>query len=321
MQHVGLAMTPWLAKLRLPVIVAPMFLVSGPDLVVAAARAGLIGSFPAPNARTVADLEAWLADIVGALGPVGLPWAVNFITHRTYDRFDAELALVRRYRPPLVITALGNPARVADSVHAYGGLVFADVNTPLMADKAVRAGADGLVLVCAGAGGHTGRLSPFAFVHEVRQFWRGPIVVAGAVSSARGIHAAQMLGADMVYMGTRFIAATESLASQEYRSMVVRARAEDIVETAAVTGVSGNFMRESLIAAGLDPAAPASRGVDFSGQINDEAKAWKHIWSAGQGAASVDRIAPVADIVTELEAEYRALDARTAPMSAAGVAV
>ncbi|WP_218574896.1 nitronate monooxygenase family protein [Reyranella sp. CPCC 100927] len=305
-----------IGRLRLPVIAAPMFLVSGPDLVIAAAQTGIIGSFPAPNARTIETLDRWLADIHAALEGTDHLWALNFVTHRSYDRLGPELDLVSRHRPPIVITALGSPAPAVRVARPYGGLVFADVSTPVQGRKAIDAGADGLVLVCAGAGGHTGGISPFAFVAEVRRFWSGPLVLAGAVGEARAILAAQTLGADLVYMGTRFIAAAESMASETYRAMLVRANAADIVQTRAVTGVPGNFLRESLSAAGLD-AASAAPGIDFAGLITDGTKAWKHVWSAGQGVGSVTGAAPIATIVSDIEAEYTRLrrpnDARNVP--------
>lgn len=213
------------AKLRLPVIVAPMFLISGPELVIAAGKAGIMAAFPAPNARTIAVLDTWLAQITSELDAANKAgmWAINMIVHSTYERFDAELDLICQYRPQIVITALGSPSRPLERVHGYGGRVFSDVITPTQARKAIDAGADGLVLVAAGAGGHTGLYSPFALVDEVRSFWDGPIVLGGGIGNARGIAAAQMLGADFAYMGTRFIATPESLVSDENRAMLVRA--------------------------------------------------------------------------------------------------
>lgn len=230
--------------LRLPVIVAPMFLVSGPDLVVAASRAGLVGAFPAPNARTVGDLDAWCGDVARRAGDA--TWALNLVCHRSYDRLDAELEVVDVHRPPVVITALGSPEAVVDRVHRYGGVVLADVGTPTHARRAAEAGADGLVLVCAGAGGHTGRYSPFAFVRDVRRWWDGPLVMAGAVTDAAGIRAAEALGADLVYMGTRFLACRESLISDRYRRMVLDAGLSDVVLSDRITGVPANWLAASL---------------------------------------------------------------------------
>ncbi|MES2534378.1 MAG: nitronate monooxygenase [Pseudomonadota bacterium] len=309
---------PFLQKLALPVIAAPMFLVSGPALVIAACKAGLVGSFPAPNARTLDDLERWCEEITSALQAPGhaiepAPWAMNVIAHASYTRLDAELKIIGIHKPGLVITALGNPAAALKVVHSYGGLVFADVATVAQARKSIAIGADGLVLLCAGAGGHTGIYNPFAFVREVRQFWNGPLVLSGGIADAAGIRAAEVLGADLVYMGTRFIAAAESLVSDDYRKMVVEASLEDIVTSAAITGVSASWMKASLVATGWTPdklASAEKRKPDFSGDIGAEGKAWKNVWSAGQGVGLVNAIAPVADIVAALKHDYDALRAR-----------
>ncbi|MBS0416491.1 MAG: nitronate monooxygenase [Proteobacteria bacterium] len=295
-------------SLRLPVVVAPMFLISSPQLVTAACKAGVIGSFPAPNARTLADLEAWLDAIVSLREADYACWAVNLLVHPSNTRLQEELNLIRRYQPPLVISALGSPRPIVDAIHSYGGTVFGDVTSPTMARKAIAAGADGLILVCAGAGGHTGQYSPFAFIREVRRFWRGPLVAAGAISDARSILAAQLLGADLVYMGTRFIATPESMASDDYRRMLIESGMEDIVRTSAVTGVEANFMRASLYQAGFNDAmlTRASK-VDFSSERLGDVKAWKQIWGAGQGVSCVDKVCTVAQIVADLTAEYEAL--------------
>lgn len=299
----------------MPAIVAPMFLVSTPEMVIEAARSGLIGAFPAPNARTVDDLDEWLSRISRALSGTETPaWAMNMIVHKTYSRFTEELELLRRYRPKLVITALGSPAAVVDAVHDYGGLVFADVITPALAKKALAAGADGLVLVCSGAGGHTGRYSPIAFVREVRSFFDGPLVAGGGIADAHGVLAVRALGADLAYMGTRFIVARESMAADAYREMLVRATMEGIFETRAITGVAANFLAESLTAAGhdLDRLAEAAGKVDFSGDIaSDDSKAWRDVWGAGQGAGAVTRIEPLADIARGLVGDYRRLLSET----------
>lgn len=300
------------AGLRLPLIAAPMFLVSGPQLVLAACAAGIGGAFPAPNARTIAGLEEWLRlvveghrALVASGGKVG-PWALNLVTHSTYDRLDAELELVDRYQPPVVITALGSPAPVVARVHAYGGLVIADVNSVALARKAAAAGVDGLALVCAGAGGHTGKISTFAFVPAVRSFFDGIVVVGGSIGTGGAIRAAELLGADLVYAGTPFIAATESLASDRYREMVVRASLEDLVLSKALTGADAYYLRESIVAAGLDPDALTGKTkVDWN-DSQGQLKAWKDIWSAGQGVESVRAVEPVAAIVERLSAEYAA---------------
>lgn len=298
--------------LSVPVLAAPMFLVSGPRLLVACCRAGIVGSLPAPNARTLDGLDRWLAQIVDELGAARAagecvaPWLLNMIVHSSYDRFAGELELVRRYRPPLVSTALGSPARVLDEVHGYGGLVLADVTTPAQARKAIAAGVDGLILVCHGAGGHTGSYNPFAFVAEVRRFWNGPLGLAGAVSSGRDIHAAQVLGCDFAVVGTRLIATAESQAEDAYRQMLVDCSMDDLVASKAVSGVLANWLRPSLERAGIDPAGEGKAGIDFSGDIASANKAWKHVWSAGQGVGQIERSASVAALVEELRQGYRA---------------
>jgi nitronate monooxygenase len=306
---------PLRATLRLPLVAAPMFLVSGPDLVLASCAAGIVGALPAPNARTVEALDDWLRRIaeghaaLAARGGATGPWALNLVTHSTYDRLPAELQLVERHRPPLVITALGSPAPVVERVHAYGGRVIADVNSVSLARKAADTGVDGLALICAGAGGHTGRLTAFAFVPAVRRFFDGLVAVGGSIGTGAGIRAAELLGADLVYAGTPFIAARESLASDRYRDMVVRASVDDLVLSRALTGADAWYLRESIVAAGLDPDALSGKTrvdwTDSQGQL----KAWKDIWSAGQGVECVARVESVAEIVARLEAEYRgALD-------------
>lgn len=300
-----------LAALRVPMMAAPMFLVSGPELVLAACRAGIAGAFPAPNARTLEDLDAWMRRIVEALEAGQAedqqgPWVLNLVTHSSYDRLPAELELLSRYRPPVVVTALGSPAPVVETVHAYGGLVLADVNSIALARKAAAVGVDGLILVCAGAGGHTGRISPFAFVPAVREFFDGIIVLAGAVSTGAAVRAAELLGADLVSVGTPFIATRESLAPQDYRDMLARASLEDLVLTKALTGAEAYYLRESLLAMGLDPANLADAAqMDLSGG-GAKVRAWKHVWSAGQGVGLVRGTEPVATLVERYEREYRA---------------
>lgn len=301
------------ARMRLPVIAAPMFLVSGPDLVLAACDAGIMAALPGPNGRTIDDLAGWFSRIdahfaaARAGGRAPAPWAFNMITHSSYHRFDAELDLVARHRPELVVTALGGPQRVTETVHAYGGLVFADINAPAYARKAIDKGADGLVLVCSGAGGHTGEYAMLAFIDEVRSFFDGPIAVGGAIGHGRAVRAVELLGADFAYLGTRFIPATESLVSDGYRAMLQAARMEDLVASRAITGALGNWLRPSLEAAGIDPAAlKAEAKLDFSGDMHANAKAWKHVWSAGHGVGAIKAAEPVAAIVDRLVAEYLA---------------
>jgi nitronate monooxygenase len=301
------------AQMRLPLFAAPMFLVSGPDLVIAAARAGIVGAFPTPNCRTVADLDAWMARIVDETSAFGRCddhstnlWAANLIVHRTNPRLADDLALVRQHKPPIVITALGSPRAVIDDVHSYGGLVFADVNGLKHARKAAAAGVDGLVLVCAGAGGHTGQIAPFAFVPAVRQFFDGMIIVSGAMTDGRAVAAARALGADFGYAGTRFIASAESLAPDAYRDMVVDAGIDDLVLTSALTGALASMLRPSVRDAGFDPDAlveGGKPGYDYRGTEN---KAWKHVWSAGQGVGSIDSVRTVAEIVEDFAQGYDA---------------
>jgi len=298
------------AGLRLPVIVAPMFLISGPQLVIAAGSAGVLGVYPVANARTLADLEAGLQRITAELSAIGRAdqWAINMIVHPTYSRFDAEIELLERFKPRLVITALGGPQRALDRVHGFGGKVFSDVISIVHARKAIDAGADGLVLIAGGAGGHTGSYSPFAFVDEVRRFWSGPIVLGGAIGNARSIRAALALGADFAYMGTRFIGAPETLVSDDYRQMLIRAGLNDIVTTKAITGISANWLRESLEAANFDFTKLDVPGkIDFS-DITADTKAWKNIWGAGQGVAAVTKIESVQEIVDALARDYDRLN-------------
>jgi len=296
------------AGARLPVMAAPMFLVSSPELVCASRDAGIVGTYAAPNARDIVALEAALAQIAAhAAQGDGPPWALNMIVHSSYDRFDAEMALVERYRPGIVTTALGSPRRVLERVHGYGGLVIADVITPALARKAIDAGVDGLVLVTSGAGGHTGQYHPFAFLEAVRRFWDGPIGLAGAISTGAQIRAAQLLGADFVVMGTRLIATPESMAAPAYRDLLVASEMEDLVLSAAVSGVPANWLKSTLDAAGFtDEQLGQARKIDFSGDIAAAPKAWKHVWSAGHGVGAVREVAPVARVVEELAAGYGA---------------
>jgi nitronate monooxygenase len=298
-----------LGALRAPVIVAPMFLVSGPQLVIESCRAGLMGSFPTQNARTLQDLARWLDEIKAGLAEVPDPqWAVSMIVHRSYDRFERELELIAEHRPNVVVTALGSPQRVIETVRGYGGAVFADVMSVEHALKAADAGADGLVLVCHGAGGHTGRLSPFAFVDEVRGFFDGPLVVGGAISTGRGVCAVRVLGADLAYMGTRFIACPETLVDQRYREMLVRAGAEDVTATAAVTGVPCSWLTESLGDAGFtDQRLAATAGIDFS-DVHGAHKPWKDIFGAGQGVGRIDRVQTVGEVADRIVEEYNAAE-------------
>jgi nitronate monooxygenase len=296
-------MTPPFDTLRLPVFAAPMFLVSGPEMVIAACKAGIGGAFPTTNCRTVDDLDGWMARITEALKPGDAPWIANLITHSTNARLPEDLQLVARYKPPVVITALGSPKPVMETVKAYGGLVFADVISMTLAKKAAGAGVDGLACVSAGAGGHTGHLSPFAFISAVREFFDGYIAVGGGVGDGAGIAGAVAAGADFVYMGTRFLATTESMAQPAYKQMVIDAGPDDLVVSDAVTGTAASWLKPSLRAAGQDPdnlGGPAVRDYASGG----DTKRWRDIWAAGQGIESVKAVEPTADVVAQLEREY-----------------
>lgn len=293
------------ATARLPVMAAPMFLVSSPELVIASSRAGIVGTYAAPNSRNVAALDVALNSIASTVEMSGnAPWALNMIVHSSYDRFDAELELVLRYRPRIVTTALGSPRRVLEHVHSYGGFVMADVATPAMARKAVDAGVDGLILVCAGAGGHTGTFHPFAFIDEVRKFWSGPLGIAGAISSGSHVRAAQQVGADFAVMGTRFIAAEESMVQPAYRDLLIHSVMEDLVASKSVSGVLANWLRPTLERAGISAESVSEeKTIDFSGDISTVPKAWKDVWSAGHGVGTISAVEPLSEIVERLASE------------------
>ncbi len=300
----------WMESLRLPLIAAPMFLVSNVALVAAACEAGVIGATPTVNARTPEVFDAWLKTLTERLaaararGVAVAPWAVGLTTHRTNPRLPDDLALCVKYRAPLVITAMGGPKPAIGPVHDYGGLVFADVNTPEYARKAADAGVDGLVLVCAGSGGHTGQMAATAFVSAVREFWDGIIVVAGGMMTGEALRAAQLMGADLAYMGTRFIASEESAADARYKQMIIDCVFGDLLMTDAITGAMANKLRPSLVAAGIDPDT-LQNGRKFDLHYAEKnPKAWKDIWSAGHGVGSVRAVTPVADIVEQLVREY-----------------
>jgi len=300
-------------KLRLPVFCAPMFLITGPELVIAACKAGIAGAFPTPNTRTTEELDAWMGEITSALASGDGPWVANLITHSTNARLADDLRLVAEYKPPIVITALGSPKPVMETVKGYGGLVFADVVSLKLARKAAEAGVDGMACISAGAGGHTGHLSAFAFISAVREFFDGYITVGGGIADGAGIAGAIAAGADFVYMGTRFLPTNESRAQPEYKQMIVDSSADDLVVSAAITGTPASWLRQSLAAAGRDPdnlGGPAAR--DYSG---DSAKRWRDIWAAGQGVGKTTAIEPVAKVVDDLEREYRAAIARFKTMT------
>ena len=292
-------------RMAMPVIAAPMFLVSGTDMVIAACKNGIMGSFPGTNARTIADLRHWLEVIDASLTEDDAPWAFNMIVHNSYGRFEEELALVEEYQPGLVITALGGPHRVTDTVHGYGGWVFADVNSPSFARKAIDKGADGLVLVCAGAGGHTGEYAMLPFIEEVRQFFDGPLIVGGGIGTGQAVRAVEGMGADFAYLGTRFLAAQETLIGDPYRDMVRSSQMEDLIASRAITGALGLWMKASVEAAGLSLDDMGSNAkIDFSGDMHAGSKAWKTVWSAGQGVGQVSVPETMADIINGLKAGY-----------------
>lgn len=298
-------------NLSLPAIGAPMFIVSNPQLVIAQCRAGIIGTFPALNARPAEQLDDWLTRIESALAddPRAAPFAVNQIIHPSNTRLDQDLATCARHAVPLIITSLRAPDEVVKAVHAWGGRVFHDVISVRHAEKALEAGVDGLILVCAGAGGHGGTLNPFALVGEVRKFYAGPIALSGAIAHGRAILAAQALGADLAYIGTRFIATTEANADPAYKQALLDASAADIVYTPYFTGVHGNYLMQSIVAAGLDPANLPVRdklAMNFGGASTDGPKAWRDIWGAGQGVGAVDAVLPAAEVVARLKMEYDA---------------
>ena len=298
-----------LGNLRIPLVAAPMFIISGPELIIAAARAGIVGAMPSLNARTPEILDSWLDQINSALDadrkagrPLGLP-ALNILVHKSNQRFDADVDVCVNHRVPIVVTAIGNPERIVEPVHRYGGRVLADVSSVAHARKAAAAGCDGLVLLCSGAGGNTGRLNPFAFVEEVRSFFDGPIGVAGCVANGRALRAVQVLGADFGYAGTSFIACEETASDPEYRQMVVDANADDIEENSQISGIPANFLRRSLDKA-RDQLDAHQKGFSVAIELQN-LRRWKDIWGAGHGVGSVRKVEPVAAVVDRFEREYR----------------
>ena len=297
-------------RLRLPLIAAPMFLVSTPALVSACCNAGIVGSFPALNQRDSAGFRAWIDEIEASLSADAAPYAVNLIVHHSNPRLQADLAICVERRVPIVITSLGAVKELVDAVHGYGGLVFHDVTTRRHAEKAAEAGVDGLIAVAAGAGGHAGTWSPFALLAEIRQFFDKTLLLSGCLNHGHELLAAQLLGADLGYMGTRFIASQESNASDDYKRMILGAHAADIVHTPAVSGVPASFMRQSLERAGYDLKRLQAKGDLNYGEklkpVDDEAKAWKTVWSAGQGVGGIADLPAVGELVARLDGEYRA---------------
>jgi nitronate monooxygenase len=325
-----LALPPLLQHLTLPVVAAPMFIVSYPELVIAQCRAGIVGAFPALNARPAAQLDDWLSEIDERLAPARAraiapgedgepplhsgrpgPLAVNQIIHASNKRLEQDLRVCADHRVPIMITSLRAPHReLVDEVHRYGGLILHDVVNARHAQKALEAGVDGLILVAAGAGGHAGTLSPFALVAEVRRLFDGPLILSGAIGSGAAILAAQAMGADLAYMGTRFIATREAQASLAYKQALVDAHASDIVYTDYFTGIHGNYVRQSIEAAGLDPSTLAGADKPTTQFDESRGKAWKDIWGAGQGVGTIDDVPPVAELIARLDQEYRVALAR-----------
>ena len=306
-----MSLPPVLQRLRLPVICAPMFIAGNPKLVIAQCKAGVVGSFPALNARPKEKLDEWLTEIEQALAgqPGAAPYAVNQICHKSNDRLEHDIEVCIRHKVPITITSLRAPNDVIPRIHAYGGIVLHDVISVRHAEKALEAGVDGLILVCAGAGGHAGTLSPFALIGEVRRFFDGPIVLSGAITTGDAILAAQAAGADLAYIGTRFLATPEASVPETYKEEILRSKAADIVYTDLFSGVHGNYLKHSVLAAGFDPLnLPRSdpSKMNFGTAGGAEKKVWRDIWSAGQGVGQIDTVMPAAQVVDRLAAEYLA---------------
>ena len=306
-----MSLPPVLQRLRIPVIGAPMFIAGNPKLVIEQCKAGIVGSFPALNARPKEALDDWLTGIEQTLRghPDAAPYAVNQIVHKSNDRLEHDVETCIRHKVPITITSLRAPNDVIPQIHAYGGIVLHDVINVRHAEKALEAGVDGLILVCAGAGGHAGTLSPFALIGEVRRFFDGPIVLSGAIASGNAILAALAAGADLAYIGTRFLATPEASVPERYKEEIVRSAAGDIVYTDLFSGVHGNYLKHSVIAAGFDPLnLPRSdpKKMNFGSGSGAEKKVWRDIWSAGQGVGQIDRVQPVAEVVAQLAREYTA---------------
>jgi nitronate monooxygenase len=303
---------PFLKDLNLPIIAAPLFLISNPDLVIECCKSGIVGTFPALNQRTSDGFENWLIKIKEALskyeketGKTPAPFGVNLIVHPTNPRLEADLKLCIKHRVPLIITSLGAVSQVVDAVHSYGGLVFHDIIKKRHAEKAAEAGVDGLILVAAGAGGHAGTINPMTLVAEIREIFDKTLILSGCISNGRDVASALQMGADLAYMGTRFINVSESAAPEEYRNMIIEAGASDIVYTAAISGVHANFLGQSLKAAGLsEEDLKKGTKIDFGKELDTEAKAWKTIWSAGQGSALIEDTIPVRTLVERLRVEF-----------------
>jgi nitronate monooxygenase len=304
-------------RLSIPVVCSPLFIISSPELVIAQCKAGVVGSFPALNARPAPVLEEWLKKITAELAEYdalhpdqpSAPFAVNQIVHKSNDRLEHDLALCAKYKVPIIITSLGARVDVNDAVHAYGGIVLHDVINNTFAKKAIEKGADGLIAVAAGAGGHAGKISPFALIQEIREWFDGPLLLSGAISHGNGILAAQAAGADLAYIGSAFIATQEAHAQDAYKKMIVESSADDIIYSNLFTGVHGNYLRQSIANSGLDPdELPVSdpSKMNFGTGDGAKAKAWKDIWGAGQGVGAVKSVLPAGQLIERLKGEYQA---------------
>ncbi len=303
----------FIQDLSLPVVAAPMFLISNPKLVVECCKKGIVGTFPALNQRTSEGFEEWLVEIKSELkafeeetGQKPAPYGVNLIVHPTNPRLEADIKLCIKHQVPLVITSLGAVSQVVNAIHSYGGLVFHDVIKKRHAQKAAEAGVDGLILVAAGAGGHAGSINPMSLVAEIKKFFDKTVLLSGCISTGRDVASAMQMGADLAYMGTRFINVEESKAPEGYRQMIIEAGASDVVYTAAISGVHANFLAASLQAAGIsEEDLKKGHKIDFGKELDTEAKAWKTIWSAGQGVTSIENVLPVSELVETLKTEFK----------------
>ncbi len=296
----------WKNRVRVPAIAAPMFLVSNPKLVAACCKGGVVGTFPALNQRSTAGFVEWLDELKGTLTDADAPYGVNLIVHKTNPRLQADLAEVVKHKVPLVITSLGAASEVVDAVHSYGGLVFHDIVSVRHAEKAAKAGVDGLIPVSAGAGGHAGTVNPFALVPEIRSVFSGYIALSGCIGSGAGIAAAMALGADFAYLGTRFIGTQEAAAPAEYKQMLLDCSSADIFYTSAISGIPASFLRPSIVKAGLNPETIKHEGPIDLGLELSSSKAWRDIWSAGQGTGQIRDLPPAGELCERLITEYRA---------------
>ncbi len=314
-----MSLPPILQGLRLPVIGAPLFIVSNPKLVIAQCKSGVVGSFPALNARPAAQLDEWIHEITEALAEhdrdhpeaPSAPFAVNQIVHRSNDRFDHDMQVCAKWKVPIVITSLGAREELNHAVHGWGGITLHDIIDDRFARKAIEKGADGLIAVAAGAGGHAGRWSPFALIHEIRRWFEGPLALSGAIATGEAVLGAQAMGADLAYVGSAFIATHEARASDEYKEAIVSSSAADIINSNLFTGIHGNYLRSSIVAAGLDPDNLPQPGADaMNFQSASGAKAWRDIWGSGQGVGAVDSVMGAGELAAKLFEQYQAAKAK-----------